>query len=409
MPVSEKTAIRRSERKKLILQAIRQTPNASRTVVKELCGLSMDSALSLVEELLAEGLIVPCGQSAGGRAGRRATFLKINPAGCYFLGLRYNAGEINGVAMDFDQQPVCQESLTLPLGATGEQVMAGLYGVAEALLGRLGERARRVRGIGIGSPGIIDPEKGVVRRYVHIPQWREVPLKALMAQRLGLPVYVEHGVKCAARAMMGLPDYAGAQSLVFAQVGRGISLCLMLEGEIYRGVSYLSGEVGHVFAEANGITCECGRQGCLETVAAEGALLRKAREGQAAGGFACLAGKEPTLAGLLQGESCGDGDCRALLARAGEYLGRALADCVTLLNPSHLVACGPLAASPAWREGVNSALGARCLPESLAALQVSYTHPQGAFYALGAARLPYHQQFAPALRGGGLKESDSLL
>ena len=400
MAVSEKTAIRRNRWKRKILEIVRTEPNASRILIKRLSGLSMESTLSMVEELLSEGLIESVGKMDDGKVGRKATLLRIRGDGGYFIGVRYNAASVTGVCMDFSQRVVCHSGEELNAAPNKQQMLDALERCIQDLISQLGQRKERLLGIGVGAPGTIDPVRGVVARYVHIPDWKDVPLKALIEKRFGLPTYVEHSVKCATRAAMAQPEYADCRDLLYLKIDRGLSMCVVIDGQVYSGSSYLSGEIGHIHAEDNGIACECGRTGCLETIASNDAIYAAAARGRRVtpARFAVLnrllaEGHRLRIETLCLAAQQGCDGSRQVLAKAGRAVGDALAAATVLLNPAEIIVAGRLSASQEFCQALQKTLDDRCFPESLAAARLSFTGSFSTQDAQGAALLPFLKQF----------------
>lgn len=398
MAVSEKTTLRHNRWKRQILDIIRSTPNASRIVIKRQTGLSMESILVLVGELLDEGLILSPGTLDDGKVGRRATLLQINPEGCYFIGVRFSAGGISGACVDFGRNTLFDTQREFPSGMTASETLDAIYTCIDSLIARMGDRRGRLRGIGVGAPGVIDLENGVITRYVHIQGWESIPLRQLLAERYGMPVYIEHGVKCTARAVMSAPELSDSRELLFMQMGRGINLCAVTGGRIIHGASYLSGEIGHMHVAGNSRVCECGRAGCLETLAASGALCGMAEQGIDDEDFAVLRSMSHgmgrvRLRTLCAAANAGCAGSAALLRRAGDAIGEALAVSVMLMNPADVILSGGLTASADFREAVEDTLGRRCLPESLRAARLTFMREDALRDALGAAELPMHKEF----------------
>lgn len=349
MASSEKTALRRGMWKRRILETIRNNENASRILVKRQQGLSMGSALGLIEELLQENLIVAIGKSAGSGAGRKATLLKINEDGCYFIGVRFSAAGVWGVCTDFGHRAVCTHQEDMPPQQDGEALIEAISRCIEALMTVLGERAARLRGIGLGGPGIIDPQAGVIVRYAHIPDWENVPIREIIEKRFGLPTYLEHGVKCTARALLALPERQDIRDLLFMQISRGVGLCAVIGGRVHYGTHFLAGEVAQTPTES-GETLE--------------ALLRAAAK---AGG--------------------------ALGETAGRAAGDILAVGIMLLNPQEVVLSGDLCRQASFCKALRERAAEKCLPESLKDLAFTFLPADGQRDAVGAAALPYDKQF----------------
>jgi len=132
-------------------------------------------------------------------------------------------------------------------------------------------------GIGLGSPGLVSLEDGVVRRAVKY-QWREVPLKSILQQKYQVPVSIANDSHVAALAEYIYGVDPNEENLVLLKVGEGISAGLILSGKIFAGDGFGAGEIGHVCVEPNGLPCRCGHIGCLETVASLRALAQMTRE-----------------------------------------------------------------------------------------------------------------------------------
>lgn len=389
MAVSEKTALRHQKWKREILEIIRTTPDASRISVKRARGLSMDSTLALIGELLDEGLILSRGKTESGRVGRRATLLQINPDGCYFIGVRFSAGGISGVCMDFAHRVVCHRRLSLPAKPGKQDMIDGVTRCIELLMEELGaQRCARLRGIGLGAPGIIDPQQGVITRYVHISGWENVPLREIVERRFGLPTYLEHGVKCTARAVMSRPEHAASRDLLFLQMGRGVSLCTVIGGRIHSGVSYLSGEIGHML---------CAGRETLESLTASDALCAAVQRALAKGDSAfdpALYAGGVTLRSIVSAAQAGDSGACALMQQAGRAAGCALSAAIMVVNPQDVILSGRLCCADAFKAAVDDALHRRCIPESLACMQLSFLPSDAQLDAAGAAMLPYNKLFS---------------
>ena len=371
MAVSEKTALRHQKWKRGILDIIRRTPDASRIQVKRLSGLSMDVTLSLIGELIDEGLILPVGKADSGKAGRKATLLEINPEGAYFIGVRFSAAGISGVLMDFVCAPVREYRAEFSGMPTEKELVSGIIACIDTLIAHLGIRRDRLLGIGLGAPGIIDQDSGCIVRYAHIPGIRNLRLQQMIEDRFHIPAYLEHGVKCSARAALSPAESSGARDLLFMQTGRGIHMCVIIGGRIHRGTHYLAGEIGHMLLK-DGQT--------LEALTSSDALCRLAQR--------------PSLADLLAAADSGCESCQSLLTRAGEACGMALASAIMLVNPQDIILNGTICASPFFERSVKETLAARCIPESLEGVSVRLIASDPRQDATGAAMIPFHMQFA---------------
>ena len=131
----------------------------------------------------------------------------------------------------------------------------------------------QIRAIGIGSPGPLDPETGVI---IFAPNlgWSNVPLKAKLEANLSIPTFVDNDVNVGTLGEYAFGAGQGVKNLVGIFVGTGIGGGIILDGKLFHGVNKTAGEVGHMIVEAKGPRCGCGNFGCLEAVASRTAITR---------------------------------------------------------------------------------------------------------------------------------------
>lgn len=206
-----------------------------------------------------------------------------------------------------------------------------------------------VAAVGFGIPSVMDLRRGVAVSTTHLPL-RGVAFRDVMAERLGLPVFVDNDANGALRAEQRFGAAAGVRTAVMLTIGTGIGGALLVDGRIVHGADGAAGEFGHTVVEMDGLPCPCGGVGCLETVVSGTAL---AREGtrvahatpESALGRVAASGRPVT--GALVTELAHDGDraARDVVALLGMRLGVGLASIVNLLNPEVVVVGGGVIAA----------------------------------------------------------------
>jgi glucokinase len=222
--------------------------------------------------------------------------------------------------------------------------------------------------VGFGIPCLIDHRSGRAVMAVNL-SLEDIPFAAVMAERLGVPVFADNDANVTALAEHRAGAARGASEAVVLTVGTGIGGGLILRGELYRGAIGVGAELGHVVIEADGPPCQgnCPNHGCLEAVASGTALAREAtrlarERPESALGKAHAAGRE--LAGALVTELAHDGDPAAIevLALIGSRLGVAISSFVNIFNPEVVVvgggviAAGELLLQPARAEVAERSL-----------------------------------------------------
>lgn len=130
-------------------------------------------------------------------------------------------------------------------------------------------------GVGIGVPGTVDKKRGVVR-YSNNIHWEEVPLAEEMETYLPIPIQIANDADCAALGEAVAGAGRECQDMIMLTLGTGVGGGIVLDGEIYEGLSAGGSELGHMVIVADGEPCTCGRKGCLEAYASATALKRDA-------------------------------------------------------------------------------------------------------------------------------------
>lgn len=186
-------------------------------------------------------------------------------------------------------------------------------------------------GAAVGVAGMVDRGSGVVLNAPNLG-WRDVPFQSLLATALPCPVRICNDLSAAAYGEALAGAGRGAADVALVLVGTGVGSGLILGGRLHEGASGIAGELGHTKVRPGGRLCGCGELGCLEAYAGGANLARRAEE--SALGAALTAGELEEAAGA------GNAAARELLADAGDLLGLACANLVTLLNPSVLILGG---------------------------------------------------------------------
>jgi glucokinase len=218
--------------------------------------------------------------------------------------------------------------------------------LAEAILA-LSERVAgtaTLSGIGIGVPGIIYLQTGMLRESPNLPGWENYPVRTEIEQLVGSRVVLENDANAAALGEKWLGRGRQLDSLCMLTLGTGVGGGIVLDGKIVHGFLGMAGELGHMVVAENGVACPCGGQGCLETEASATAIVRMANEAARAGRSAALANAasgEMTSKKVYELANSGDETCRAIFRSVGRYLGIGLAGLVNALNlPIYVIGGG---------------------------------------------------------------------
>ncbi|HLW15817.1 MAG TPA: ROK family protein [Actinomycetota bacterium] len=225
-------------------------------------------------------------------------------------------------------------------------VVAGIVKVAQELMAA----APNVTAIGIGAAGLVDGEKGVVLSAPNI-KWENVQLRAMVSDRLKLPVLLDNDANVAALGESVYGAGKGYGDQIMLTIGTGVGGGIVIGGEIYRGSRGVGAELGHTIVDASGsAVCSCGNHGCLEALASGNSIGRRARERVSEPGATAvleLAGKKAVdITGELVGEAAKSGDvwAREIIAETGRWLGVGIASFVNIFDPDVVIVAGGAAA-----------------------------------------------------------------
>ena len=192
-------------------------------------------------------------------------------------------------------------------------------------------------GVGIGVPGIIDLETGMIRECPNLPGWPGYPVQEEIEKRLGAPVILENDANAAAfgEKWLGAGRHVGDMAML--TLGTGVGGGLVLHGQIWHGMIGMAGEFGHMTVDPEGQLCGCGNRGCLEQYASATAIVRMARELIATGGAPGLAKAassdvEFSAKAIYSLAIQGDEQAQRIFRRVGRALGISLATMVNGLN-----------------------------------------------------------------------------
>ena len=351
------------------LELVSRHGATSRAEIARQTGLSRAAVSSLVGELIDQSLLRELGQGASA-GGKPPTLLAINE----------RAREI--VAVDLGHQPF-QAALVDLTGRIHERSEAdpstgALTGQSalEVAVGLIAEMVSRstapVLGLGIGAPGVIAPD-GWVLESSNLA-WHGLDFGAELRSRFDIPVSIANDAAMAALAEFR--RHPTDRNLILIKLGRGVGAGLVLDGNLYRGQHSAAGEIGHVRVREGGARCSCGRDGCLETVAAVPAILNAIGADPDHDPWDAIA-----LAGLYD-----DASLRSALVDAGRAVGEALAGVVASLDVGHVILAPELRnASDILVEAVREELSGRILPASAELVEVEATQLGGDLVLAGAA------------------------
>ena len=197
--------------------------------------------------------------------------------------------------------------------------------------------------VGIGSPGRVDPVRGLVLRAGHLP-FDNTPVPAILGEALKLPAFIDNDANCAMIAEHAIGACADVRDALMVTIGTGIGGAIIIDNQLYRGHNFRAGELGHFILDRNGRPCPCGLHGCFEQYASASALCEQATLAVDAAPDSLLAAlaAEHGMSGKTVFEAIKKGCPVAadVLACYGEFVAMGLNSFIKIFMPQCIVLAG---------------------------------------------------------------------
>ncbi len=335
----------------LVLRMLATQGPRSRASVAAATGLTRATVSSLTSELIELGLVRELGPDAGRRRGRPATLLELDGSQVVTIGVELNVGFIAVLGRDLGGRQVYDRRVVVDTDASGDEHLR-IDGVIKALSGELVDaicgiehHGRRVVGITVAVPGVVDVDRGEVRIAPNLG-WQHVPILARLrpsvTPRIELGLENESNLGAVAELRAG--GRSGTANLVYVLAERGVGGGIVVNGNLLRGASGAAGEIGHMTVQpVGGERCGCGSLGCWETLIGLPAVLRRTLPERA---DALLADHsldlQDQVAYVASAARAGDPVALAGLRDVAEWVGLGIANLIDVFDPEAVVLAGTL-------------------------------------------------------------------
>lgn len=269
----------------------------------------------------------------------------------YIIGVDLGGTNVKTALVHRDGTLVAKDSRPTEAAGGPEAVMAKMVESIDAVLHGTGVQKSDVLTMGIGAPGPMNWQTGVVYSPPNLPGWKDVPLAELMEQRTGIKTYVDNDANVACFGEFWSGVGRGVDSMCLLTLGTGVGGGIVVFGRLLRGIDGTAAEIGHLNVCRDGRQCNCGARGCLETYASVSGMVRTAVEGIEVGAKTILkemcGGDLSKLTGKMISEAIEQGDEYAewVMGETGAWLGTGIGSLINLLNPEKVVLAGGMIAA----------------------------------------------------------------
>ena len=330
----------------MVFDLIRRKGPISRAEIARTIGLSIPTVMKITEEFSHKQFVqdVGKGESSGGK---RPELLELIPDSKYIIGVGVGRSKTNVLMMNLAGEVFIREIMETGGTVVPEVWISRLIRVIENVIRESGLPEKRILGMGIGMPGILDEDSGKVLFSPDF-KWENVDMLTPIRERFKMDITIENANRALAMGEYYFGAGVDSRNFLVVNLGHGIGSAIMREGEFYRGRSGSSGEIGHIILEKNGPKCNCGNKGCLEAIASGNAIARDAK-------IAVLEGNASKIMELVNGDinrieaktvfeaaHLGDQMAIQITERAMQYIGIGLANYINLLDPDLIILFGGL-------------------------------------------------------------------
>jgi glucokinase len=265
-----------------------------------------------------------------------------------FIGIDLGGTKIGTALVDAEGKILARDLRKTQAAEGLQAVVDRMVDAASRVMIQAGVATSQVTAIGIGAPGPIDVKAGLVTSPPNLPGWRNVPLKKLVEEALGILTFLENDANAAALGEHLFGAGRGAENMIYVTASTGVGGGFILDGQIYDGATGAAGEIGHMTVLPRGPHCGCGNRGCLEAIASGTAIAREGKELVVRGVptlITKLAEGDPERVSaklVAQAAEQGDIEAQEIIDDAMTYLGVGMASLVNLFNPELIVIGGGL-------------------------------------------------------------------
>jgi N-acetylglucosamine repressor len=230
-------------------------------------GISNSRVCDLVEEMLGEGLLHE--DATGDRRGRKGVNVRLNPRYGHFLGFDMEAKRLRMVLTDFTGKVVWENRTSIKLTGDRDEFLSVLLGFIDSSMDEVRKLRRRLLGFGLAASGVIDTTRGMILHYDLIPSAKNLPLRDLIAERVGVPCVMENNIRALTLAEWTAGAARGMDTFVCMSVRSGVGAGVVIDGRLLSGTHGFAGETGYMVVTGEG---EAGEWKNLQQTVSEVAL-----------------------------------------------------------------------------------------------------------------------------------------
>ena len=329
-----------------VLKVIRDNGSLSRADVAKITGLTPASVTNITKMLIEDEYLVECkvGQSSGGRP---PIMLELNPNARYVIGISIGVGMIDVVITNLSAEIILKKSIEINEERYDyDFVFKELVKLINEVIECSKIEKEKILGAGVALHGIVNARTGM-SIYSPYYGWKEINIKEALENELNLGVYVDNDVRAMALGESWFGITKDISNFVTLNISNGIGAGIIINNKPYYGVDFSAGEIGHIVVEGDADKCNCGNYGCLETVASNNNITKKAIKLIKQGTNSVLKElkadiNQLTIEDISEAAKLEDELAISIIKEAARYIGIAITNLINILNPTSIVVVGEI-------------------------------------------------------------------
>ncbi|MDO4345184.1 MAG: ROK family transcriptional regulator [Eubacteriales bacterium] len=321
--------IKMNNKSRILTELWKNSP-ISRSNLAKLTGLNKATITNLVKELDEEGYIAEVGRQSS-RVGRASDLIMFNDEIGMCCGVAISTYNIRVILCDAYARTLWRSDWAFERSGQPQTIMERIASEIKKGIDEIdGSKKRKLRGIGIGLPSLVERESGVMYGTPNIVNWSNIPVKDFFARRFQVPVFLD---TISNNAVIGEKWFGAAQNddnVIYLSIGQGIGAGILTNGRLYSGAGGYAGDISHMVIDPSGPVCPCGKRGCWEVMGTTYTLMPQ------------------TIDELTEKADMRDIHAIEVLGSIGRSIGIGVANLVRVLNPSLVLIGGSMARAGKW-------------------------------------------------------------
>lgn len=374
----------------LILKLMHKLNVCSRAQLAEMSGLKQSTITNIINRFMDCGIVNETGSFIG-KKGRRSIGVELNNELYRVIGVRLSRSAYSVGRFDVNGGIEQEIRRSVRADSSVENVLDEIERDIRELVA---SSQQKVVAIGMAVPGPYLANDSRILLITGARKWENVNFKKDFASRFDIPFYIEHDANAGVMAEWWYGERRLEQeTYLYVAAGSGIGAGIIINGQVFHGTMGIAGEIGHITINCNGLTCSCGKKGCLEMYASSSAVCRDISRMVASGRQSTL-GTDPEFEQAVEAYHAGDPAAREAFFRSAEYLGIGISSMIYAYNPGIIIIGDDMARGGAeYLEQVKKAAKQWTLPEIYEGTRIYLSSFSNDPAWVGAAALAIEKSF----------------